>query len=140
MLAGSGLVPFIVCLLLQAAGPDLAARGVHAFIGYAALTLSFLGGMRWGAEIVRAPDDPSRVRLAAAAVPTVVGLVALLPVLSPVQALALLLFGSIAQLAADVRASQAGLLPAWNGRVRTVLTIAGTACTAAMLLIVAPGV
>jgi hypothetical protein len=138
-LAGSGLVPFGTCLGLQFASPALAERGVHAFVAYAALTLAFLGGIRWGAELVRAPDTPSLLRLVLAALPTVVGLVALLPALSVVQALALLLLCSVFQLAWDVRASHEGLLPSWNARVRTVLTIAATACIAAMLLRVAPG-
>jgi hypothetical protein len=36
------------------------------------------------------------------------------------------------QLAWDVAASREGLLPPWNARVRTVLTVAGTLCSLAL--------
>ena len=43
----------------------------------------------------------------------------------------LILSGGI-QLAWDVAASRSGLLPPWNARVRTVMTIAGTLCSLAL--------
>ena len=49
VVAGSGLIPFLVCIGLLFTSPELADRAVHAFIVYAALTLTFLGGARWGA-------------------------------------------------------------------------------------------
>jgi hypothetical protein len=36
------------------------------------------------------------------------------------------------QLAWDVAASRDGLLPLWNARVRTVMTVAGTLCSLAL--------
>lgn len=138
ILAGSGLVPFIVCLGLLITTPAYAERAVHAFIVYAALTLSFLGGARWGAELVRAPDAPSIGRLIASALPSVVGLAALLPYLTATQALALLMLCGIAQLLWDRAASHDGQLPVWNAQVRTVMTGCGTVCSLIMLLL-APG-
>jgi hypothetical protein len=44
----------------------------------------------------------------------------------------LLLLSSAGQLVWDVQASRAGLLPGWNARVRTVMTVLGTGCMAAM--------
>ncbi len=128
----SGLVPFLACLGLGYARPDLREAAVHTFLVYAALTLSFLGGARWGAELVRAPDAPIVARLVLAATPSVIGLMALLPQTPSRLALVLLMSSGIAQLLWDLAAGQRGLLPTWNGRVRTVLTVAGTACSAAL--------
>lgn len=135
IIAGSGLLPFLTCLALVVLMPDLAARAVQAFIVYAALTLSFLGGARWGAELVRVPRAPSLPRLIAAAIPSVVGLAALLPYLSTTQSLCLLMLCGLWQLWWDVGASRSRLLPSWNARVRTMMTLGGTACSIAMLLL-----
>jgi len=135
VLAGSGILPFLTCLGLLFASPELAAHAVQAFIAYAALTLSFLGGARWGAELVRVPRAPSLPRLVAAAIPSVIGLAALLPYLTSSQSIVLLMACGLWQLVWDVRASKSRLLPSWNARVRTVMTIAGTLCSIAMLLL-----
>jgi hypothetical protein len=70
--------------------------------------------------------------MVAAATPTLVGLAALLPQTPPKVALGLLMLSSGVQLAWDVAASREGLLPPWNARVRTVLTVAGTLCSLAL--------
>ncbi len=139
ILAGSGLIPFLVCLALLVTTPEYAARAVHAFIVYAALTLSFLGGARWGAELVRAPQAPSIGRLIASALPSCVGLLALLPYLTSTQSLALLMLCGIAQLLWDRSASLDGQLPRWNAAVRTVMTVCGTVCSLIMLLLAPVG-
>lgn len=132
LISGSGLVPFLVCLALAYGVPDLRDAAVRTFLVYSALTLTFLGGARWGAELVRAPQAPDLVRLVAAAGPSVLGLLALLPQTPPRVAIGLLLLCSGAQLAWDVAGARRGLLPAWNGRVRTVMTALGTLCTLAL--------
>jgi hypothetical protein len=135
LVSGSGLVPFLVCLAIVYGTPDFSAlhdAAIRSFIAYAALTLSFLGGARWGAELVRAPEAPHITRLVAAAMPSVAGLFALLPQ-APLQgALGLLVLSGGIQLAWDVSASREGLLPPWNARVRTVMTVAGTLCSLAL--------
>lgn len=128
----SGLVPFLVCLALAYGVPAYAESAKTVFLVYSALTLTFLGGARWGAELVRAPDSPSLWRLVLSAVPSVLGMFALIPGTAPRVAVGLLLLSSAGQLVWDVQASRAGLLPPWNGRVRTVLTSLGTACTVVM--------
>lgn len=135
LISGSGLVPFLVCLAIAYGTPDVSAlhdAAVRAFLVYAALTLSFLGGARWGAELVRAADAPSLWRMVAAATPSVVGLAALLPQTPPKAALGLLMLSGGIQLAWDVAASRDGLLPPWNARVRAVMTVAGTLCSLAL--------
>ena len=131
-ISGSGLIPFVVCLVLGYTLPDQRAAASSAFLTYAALTLTFLGGARWGAELVRAPDRPVLGRLVASALPSIVALAALLPETPPGGALALLVSSSAAQLAWDVRDARRGLLPAWNARVRTVMTGLGTLCMLAL--------
>jgi hypothetical protein len=132
LISGSGLVPFLVCLALAWFVPSQRTAAVQLFIVYSALTLTFLGGARWGAELVRAPHDPKLSRMMLAAAPSVVGLMALLPRVRPPLAIGLLLASSVAQLLWDAQASRDGLLPPWNARVRTVMTLLGTGCTLAM--------
>ena len=128
MVSLSGLLPFLVCIALAAWVPTLREAAVHTFLVYAALTLTFLGGSRWGAELVRAPKAPQLGRLIASAAPSVVALVSLLPQSPPRVALGLLMLSSITQLAWDVDSSRRGLLPAWNATLRTVMTALGTGC------------
>ena len=135
LISGSGLVPFLVCLAIAYGTPELSAlhdAAVRTFLVYAALTLSFLGGARWGAELTRAPDAPQLSRMVAAALPSIVGLAALLPQTPPRVALGLLILSGGVQLAWDLAASRTGLLPAWNARVRTAMNIAGTVCSLAL--------
>jgi hypothetical protein len=135
LISTSGLIPFVVCLALAYRAPEGSAlhdAAVRTFLVYAALTLSFLGGARWGAELVHSPDAPHMGRLIAAAMPSVVGLAALLPQTPLRVALGLLILSGGVQLAWDLGASRTGLLPAWNARVRTAMTIAGTACSLAL--------
>ncbi len=135
LISGSGLAPFLVCLIIAYGTPDLSAlhdAAVRTFLVYAALTLSFLGGARWGAELTRAPQAPDLWRMAAAAAPSVAGLAALLPQTPCKVALGLLMLSGGLQLAWDVAASREGLLPPWNARVRTVMTVAGTLCSLAL--------
>jgi hypothetical protein len=136
LISGSGLVPFLVCLGLIYGVPSQRAAAIQAFVAYSALTLTFLGGARWGAELVRAPDGPALGRMMAAAIPSVVGLFALLPQVPARLAIGVLLASSAWQLTWDVAAARAGLLPAWNGRVRTVMTVLGTLCTVGVLPVV----
>ncbi|MCZ8203186.1 DUF3429 domain-containing protein [Gemmatimonas sp.] len=128
----SGLLPFLTCLVLAYGVPAYAESAKTVFLVYSALTLTFLGGARWGAELVRAPERPDLLRLVLSAVPSVLGMFALVPRTAPQVAVGLLLLSSAGQLVWDVQASRAGLLPSWNGRVRTVMTALGTVCTAAM--------
>lgn len=128
----SGLVPLLTCLALAYGVPEYAESAKTVFLVYSALTLTFLGGARWGAELVRAPSGPNLPRLVIPAVPSVLGMFALLPQMPPRAAVGLLFLSSAGQLWWDVQAARTGLLPAWNARVRTVLTGLGTLCTLAI--------
>jgi len=133
LISGSGLIPFFVCLTLVYAVPDRRDAAISTALTYAALTLTFLGGSRWGAELVRAPDRPVLGRLIASALPSMIALMALLPQTTPRVALALLVSSSAGQLWWDVRDARRGLLPPWNARLRTVMTVWGTMCMMALL-------
>lgn len=53
LLGYAGLIPFLGLALALAAGLEpLGDLTLHAFLVYAALILSFLGGIRWGAAAV----------------------------------------------------------------------------------------
>ena len=107
LISASGLAPFIVCLAIAYGTPDVNAlhdAAVRTFLVYAALTLSFLGGARWGAELTRAPAAPNLWRMVAAATPSVIGLAALLPQTPLKGALGLLMLSGSIQLAWDVAA------------------------------------
>lgn len=133
LLSASGLLPFLLFLLVAVRAPDRQPAMLQLALTYAALTSSFLGGVRWGAELHRAPERPVAWRLALAAVPSVLGLVALLPTLAVRHALALLTVTAIAQLLWDRQASREGLLPAWNARMRGGLTMLGLALLVAIV-------
>lgn len=128
----TGLVPFLTCLVLVYQHGEYAEAAKVVFLMYTGLTLSFLGGARWGAELARAPHAPNLVRLVLAAMPSIVGLLAMVPQIDLRVGYGMVVVSSLLQLAWDVSASRAGLLPSWNGRLRTVMTVLGLACTAAM--------
>jgi len=75
-----GVVPFVACGL-AALSPDAAAadRMLVALIGYAAVALSFVGGIHWGLQLQsRQPDTfVERTRLGLGVLPVLAGWVAL---------------------------------------------------------------
>ena len=128
-LALSGLVPF---LALAVATPFSAAADrpalIQAAIAYAAVVGGFSGGVRWGAELVRAPDQPDAFRLAAAGLMTVPAWGALLLSRQAALAIGLLALAGLGQLAWDIAGARTGLMPAWSLRLRVGLTLIGLTC------------
>ena len=123
-----GLVPFAaaaVAAWLPHAG--LAAIGLAALGAYGAVILSFLGGVRWGVELF----DPNALArwtpLGLSVLPSLVAWAALLA--PPAPMLFLLAAGLAAQYALDRAAVADGTLPAWYGRLRTILTLGAVAAT-----------
>ncbi len=136
LLGLSGLIPFIGCLALAfLAPPPFNTVAETAFISYGAVILSFLGGARWGAELVRGGDAPSVGRLAAAVVPSVLGWLAvtLLYAGAPI-AIGLIIAGGVAQLFWDLAAARSGLLPAWTAPLRITLTTVAMGCCLILLV------
>jgi Protein of unknown function (DUF3429) len=121
-----GLAPLaitaIVALSRHAATAHLAAI---AFALYAAVLLSFLGGVRCGFELMRAPDAPSPLRLFFSALPGLGGwALALFVVYVPAAAGAASIFAGLfaAQYVWDHRSAADAGAPAWYPLLRQVLT------------------
>jgi hypothetical protein len=129
VVALSGLAPYLcIAAVLPFVSAPLANQLVSILIAYAAAVLSFLGGVRWGAELTRAPDDPSAFRLAAAAIPSCVSWVVILLMDDAAVAVVVLWIAGAAHLVWDIAAARAGLLPRWNSGLRVVLTLVASLC------------
>ena len=128
----AGLLPFAAGALAVWCPIELVATlGTRALGAYAAVILSFLGGVRWGAALFDEEALSRRSPLALAVLPSLVAWVALLA--PPAPRLALLLAGLVGQWALDRGAVRAGALPGWYGRLRAILTAGAGAATLAGL-------
>jgi hypothetical protein len=123
----AGLLPLLLGVPLALNKPDIFGINFGTLVEtYAALILSFIGGIHWGfvsVALARDPDDPSGpLLLTASVLPALAGWIALfLPGrLGPL--LLLLAFASL--LVMDRRVVQRGLAPRWWLWLRTRLTIA----------------
>lgn len=129
-----GLVPFfgLVALAWTAPAPfDGVAEG--AWTAYGAAILSFLGGTRWGMELVSRPEGPSPLVLTVSNVPAILGwLAVVLNIVNPPLSLGLLVVGFVLQWAWDAATTGQGprRFPHWYGPLRLVLT-AGVLISAA---------
>ena len=104
----------------ESSAADIQHYAIQALGAYGAVILSFLGGIRWGKLL----NDKSRIKhwspLALSVVPSLVAWFALL--LAPIWMLSVLAAGFVLQYALDIEAVKRGELPAWFGRLRTILT------------------
>jgi hypothetical protein len=133
-LIASGATPVLVCAAAAVlAPPDLAAAAASACLKYSAVVIGFLGGIRWGAELMRNPSAPNPGRLVAAASTTVLAWAGLILERQTQLAFALLLAGAGVLLVWDLRAAAIGLLPAWTARLRIMATITAAAGIAAVI-------
>lgn len=108
-----GLAPFVGCGL-AALGPQAGATDpwLQALIGYAAIVLSFVGGVHWGL-VLREPDPPLKdARIGLAIVPPLLGWTALVAavVVAYWLALPILIAGYILAIVAEQQGSQRDLL------------------------------
>jgi len=120
-----GLIPFFLGANLPNA--EIARHALMAMTFYAAVILSFLGGVRWGV-LVNAFDPQSPhgklpwPGMALSVVPSLIAWPALM--LRPIPSLSLLIAGFFIQYGLDVRASRRGELPHWYGiSLRSLLSI-----------------
>lgn len=60
VLGWSGVLPFLLPLLVAAALPEWRRGAVAVFVAYGATILAFLGGARWGRALADAGSPPSR--------------------------------------------------------------------------------
>ncbi len=133
LLGLAGAIPFVVLSTAFALGRNDVdgVPALSALIGYGAVILSFLGGVRWGAALYANPDKQG-AQFALSVVPSLIAWIAVLIPTEPQRTYALfpdaaaptiLLLAVLAQGVADVAASRGGGLPQWYGRLRLILTV-----------------
>lgn len=131
-----GLAPLAISALVSLSQHhDTARLGALSFSIYAAVLLSFLGGVRCGFEIMRAPEAPNPLRLLFSALPGLAGwILALFTVFTPGALGASAAFAGLfaAQYVWDHRSAADAGAPAWYPLLRQVLT--GGAMIACMLI------
>jgi hypothetical protein len=135
VLAYCGVLPLVVlagAVALGGAGSVSREAALAALIGYGAVTLAFLGGVRWGLAMRVAVTRGQAMLLAATALPALIAWAA--TQVAPAAALAVLAAGFAGQGAWDVWAVEAGAGPVWYGRLRLRLTVVATLALVAALL------
>ena len=127
----AGLIPFYAGVLALWMTPSLlpmsAALAAHRLeLFYAAIILSFMGGVRWGLAMDREDD----LGLALSTTPALIAWLALWPTgvlgiapTAPVR-YGVLMLAFLVLMIADVRASAEGDAPEWYGSLRVRLTFA----------------
>jgi hypothetical protein len=125
VLGAAGLIPFFAAAGVFAFGPPVyAGPALLALITYSAAILSFLGGVRWGVEILRT-DKPRWIALIGSNVPPLLawGLLAA-PFATPEWQLSGFLACFLGQWLWDQTSAS---LPPWYARLRTLLTFGAAA-------------
>ena len=122
----AGLLPqMAVVTVLVSHDPYWRFAALSLGYAYAALILSFLGGLWWGLAARQHEPVPAWVWIAAV-MPSLIALASALPwavgAAWPGPSLALLGIALIASLAVDVRLTRLGLAPSWWMRLRIPLS------------------
>jgi len=122
-LGPAGLLPFVALAFASwLAGGDLLPGLVAAQLGYAAVILSFVGALHWGAALVSS-EAPSRVlplALGWGVIPSLAGWLALL--IGPRPGLLLLVVALVTALLVDWLLYRHYAIAAWFLRLRLLLT------------------
>jgi hypothetical protein len=132
-----GLVP-LVFFAFGAVGhiPETAERMLVSLIDYAALILSFAGGVHWGLALLPGAVRPS-VRFGAGVLPLIVAWVGLVvaQMVSPTVALAVLILGYLATVLTEHRAAQKLLVPSGYVWIRWGFSVVGIAMMIMVLVL-----
>ena len=117
-----GLVPFWAMAGLAGLSQDsfAASFGLNGTLAYAAVILSFLGGIRWGAGMADASLGQQARAFSLAVLPSLAAWGALL--IPAIPAVSLLIASLLMQALWDVMSTQEGILPQWFARLRILLT------------------
>jgi hypothetical protein len=134
-LAGLGALPFLAMAVATVVSPAFAAAhlgGEAAFLGYGAVILSFMGGVRWGRAL--SIEEPARAaeQMILSVAPSLAAWLALL--IDRPWSLLLLLTCFAVQAAWDLSSARNGLLPRWFGRLRLTISVIVIASIALVLL------
>ena len=131
-----GIAPLAICAIVSLSRHMTTAHlAAIAFALYAAVLLSFLGGVRCGFELMRAPHAPNGLRLFFSALPGLFGwALALLVTFTPAATGAASAFAGLfaAQYVWDHRSAADAGAPPWYPLLRRVLT--GGAMIVCMLI------
>ncbi len=128
-LGAGGLIPFVVITSAMWALPAPYTPPLLFWLSaYAAVMLSFAGGLHWGLSMLH-PDmteQDQSVFMAWSVVPALVGWISLL--MPPKTSLILLIATFVIQYAADRQLAQRFRLPSWYLRLRAGLTAVAVLC------------
>lgn len=116
----AGLIPFVASLALCYLGdPPAQQFGIRALGAYAAVILSFIGGIHWGVATQKTTDETVGWYLGSV-IPSLLGWLALL--LRPSATMAVLLLCFLAWFVYERMTPIARTFPAWFVRLRLRLT------------------
>ena len=135
ILGFAGLIPFVAggVLVWLPQLQNIAPTIAPVVFFYAALIVSFLGGVRWGAAMQNATTGTALAReLSASVIPTLITLACY--ILSLPAALAMLLILIISQGLVDILAVRQKKLVAWYAPLRLLLSVVAGASLASILV------
>ena len=118
----AGVLPFLVfgLLAITLGGEIVTSKQADMFlIGYGAIILSFMAGVRWGLALTAHHEDDQAVQLAASIVPPLIAWTACF--LPFAYGLPLLTFSHLALAVWDIRGMHNGRGPVWYAKLRMVL-------------------
>lgn len=118
-----GLVPFLTPPLLTLAGQS--AFAYQAFLlqtVYAAVILSFLGGVHWGRALSGDAYGPTWQRLSWSVLPALVGWMTVFAPSVPAASIAFSIAFTFSFMI-DMQGVKHGMFPIWYGKLRKILTI-----------------
>ncbi len=134
-LGAGGLIPFVVIASAMWALPSAYTPPLLFWLtSYAAITLSFAGGLHWGLSMLHPEmtEQDQSVFMAWSVVPALVGWISLL---MPARTGLLLLTATfVIQYAADRQLAARFRLPSWHLRLRAGLTAVAVLCLVLALI------
>ncbi|MDT8880233.1 DUF3429 domain-containing protein [Halomonas saccharevitans] len=129
LLGLAGLLPFVATAAATWLAPIAwQVVAIRAFLAYAAVILSFLGGVQWGVAMCRERpgEAPFRARMLLAMVPSLLAWPALL--LHPLTGAWVLVAGFLLVRFHERSRDGRAQLPDWYQSLRTLLTLVVLAC------------
>jgi hypothetical protein len=131
LLGYSGLIPFFVlaCVAVVSDG-EAAQQSARALLLYAAIILSFMGGVVWGRGLAGMRDEGLVASLVISVIPALVAWAG--AVLGGSGGAALCCLGLVGLLVHDLRTKA---LPAWFRRLRLHLTVGAVLATGSLIVL-----
>lgn len=129
----AGLIPFAACAVtVWTSSPVLQVESVALLLTYAAVILSFLGGIHWGKALSgENSGDLNWMRLGWSVAPSLIAWIALR--MSPGFTIIIFIAAFAIAFLVDRHAVRAGFFPEWYLPLRKVLTLGVLACLIATL-------